>query len=437
MLSKYYFCVPLFLAPLQAQIDTPGEPMAQVLKRLDALEGENRRLAEELRALKQELATARPTAAGVPPLAERVEVAETRVAEQAQTKVESSQKFPLSLSGMLLFNAFSSGRASWSAYGLLNGPERAGATVGQSIIGLQFQGPSLAGNGRVNGSLSMDFWGAWSGAANEGWFRIREADLSLDWKNRSVSFGQMKPLIAPLQPTSLAEVGTPPLAGSGNLWFWLPQARYEERWHLNSRNGVTLQGAVMQTNESAASLSTYYASSLQRARPAAEGRAAFWHKFDETRRLEIGSGFHASSTRVAGLAVPSHITSVDWSITPFAKLQLTGTFYRGRNVASLGSLGNGFVLYRDGSARAVQATAGWAQLAVPVTGRVTFNLFGGIESDNGSYGVTRNFTYAANTMYHFGPNVVLGVEALQTRFGYFSGGRQLVNHYDLALAYLF
>jgi hypothetical protein len=430
-------------APLQAQTNDARPMLDQILKRLDALESENRLLADELHALRQELAGVQSTPATAPatPLEERVDVNEKRVAEQAQTKVESSQKFPISLNGMLVFNAFSSsGHASslYTGYApLLTGPDETGATVGQSIIGLQFQGPSLPGGGRVNGYISMDFGGDWSPYNNTGSFRIREAAVSLDWTQRSLSFGQMKPLISPLQPSSLAEVAVSPLAGAGNLWYWLPQARYEERLRLNSQNGVTLQASVIQTDESAANVAAEYASSLERARPGVEGRAAYWHQWDEARKLEIGTAFHVSSTHVAGVTVPSHIASVDWSISPFTKLQWTGTFYKGQNVASLGSLGNGFSIYPNDSVRAIHTTAGWTQLAVPITSRLNFHLFGGMEWDAHSYGIVRNFTYGSNLYYHLGPNVLIGPEVLQTRYVYFGSSHPIVNHYDLALAYLF
>jgi hypothetical protein len=433
--------LPFLVFPLAAQTAEPSEAMIQVLKRLDALESENRLLKEELGSLKQQMAGTQTQSRtpNAPPLEERVDVTEKRVAEQEQKKVESSQKFPLSLNGMLLFNAFSSGKPSslYSSYSLLDGPSTTGATVGQSIIGLQFRGPSLPGGGRVNGSLTMDFWGARMASSDTGWLRIREADLSMDWKRRSLSFGQMKPLISPLQPTSLAEVAVPPLSGAGNLWYWLPQVRYEERVRLGSQSGVNLQAALLQTDEAAAYVAAAFSPSLQRARPGAEGRAAFWRNFAENRRLEIGGGFHISSTHVAGVSIPSHIASVDWSIAPLWKLQLSGTFYRGQNVASLGSLGNGFVVYRARSARAVQNTAGWTQLAIPITNRLTFDIFGGIESDGGSEAIVRNFTYASNLMYHLGPNVVLGLEALQSRLRYYDASYQLLNHYDVALAYIF
>ena len=108
-----------------------------------------------------------------------------------------------------------------------------------------------------------------------------------------------------------------------------------------------------------------------------------------------------------------------------------------RSLQVLTMLGNGFVIYRDGSMAPVHTSAGWTQLALPVTPRLTFNLFGGMESDQPTYAVSRNFSYAANALYHLGPNVVFGVEALQSRLRYYNGAYRIVNHYDLALAYVF
>jgi hypothetical protein len=40
-------------------------------------------------------------------------------------------------------------------------------------------------------------------------------------------------------------------------------------------------------------------------------------------------------------------------------------------------------------------------------------------------------------MYHLGPNVIVSVEAAQARLRAYSGEKQIQNHYDLALGYLF
>jgi hypothetical protein len=236
-------------------------------------------------------------------------------------------------------------------------------------------------------------------------------------------------------------VGVPPLAGAGNLWLWLPQARYEERVHLGTSSGLTGQIALMQTDEAYTTAPPQYAGNLAQARPALEGRVAFWHKFDDERRVDLGAGFHTSQTHVGGKSVDSRIASLDWRFVPSSHLQFTGTLYKGTNVSGLGALGNGFGASQYGSVRAVRSGGGWAQISAPLTKRLTWNLFSGFENDHGRYvpydNIVRDFTYASNLAYRLSPNVIVSFEGLQMRAHLQSGLGSVHNHYDLALAYLF
>jgi hypothetical protein len=442
---------------IRAQQPTDSTQVTQqILQRLETLEKQNQELLKEVHELRAEVdanktATAKNSASPAaentpeqPPLDERVAVEERRTAEQAQTKVEAAHKLPIQLSGMVLFNAFSNSEnystPAIGNYSLLSGPSSSGATMRQSLLGFNFQGPSLPGDGRINGSILMDFFGGYSDPQQTR-VRLRQAYISMDWPNRSFTVGQQKPLISPTQPDSLAEVGIPPLAGAGNLWYWLPQARYEERTHFGSDNGLTSQIAVLQTDESHENLPSQFANSLQPARPALEGRFAFWHKFDETRKFEIAPGFHVSSTHVAGTSVASHIASLDWLVVPENWLRFSGAFYKGQNVASLGALGNGFVVLANGDVRPVDSTGGWAQMSFPINSRFTLNFFGGLENDHSPFlsatSIVRNWNYASNVMYHLGPNVVVSLEAMQLRARTFGGSSGVQNHYDLAIGYLF
>jgi len=452
MHRKLIFLIPVLTATLSAQgnVDSPAT-IKQILDRLESLEKENRALVEEVRMLRQEVNASHnavpPTASASPeqaqqiPLEDRVAVEERRTAEQAQTKVEAAHKFPIQLDGMLLFNAFANSTTSTpgSEY-LLTGPNTSGATLRQTLLGLNFQGPSLPGDGKVNGFLMMDFFGGYADPQAIR-VRLRRAGLSLDWTNRSFSVAQDKPLISPYQPDSLAEVGIPPLAGAGNLWLWLPQAKYEERLHFGSDNGLTAQLAVIQTDESYMVPPYGFTGTVEPARPALEGRFAFWHKFDDFRRFEIAPGFHVSTSHIAGQSVSSHLGSLDWLFVPTSHIRFTGTFFKGQNVAGLGSLGNGFAVTPSGQISPVDSTGGWAQLAFPVTSRLTFNVFSGIENDSSEYlrpsSLVRNWTYASNVMYHLGSNVIVSLEALQMRARTMAAEKQLQNHFDLALGYVF
>jgi hypothetical protein len=450
----------LFSFPLFAQQAETVDPkvLHQILDRLSSLEEQNRQLMEEVRGLKEQLhpqaaasqgepASASSESAAVTPsppsLDERVTVNEHRVDEQAQTKVESSQKFPLRLTGLLLFNAFANSHynAGESAqdYGLLTGPSSAGATFRQTMLGLQFDGPHLPGNGKISGDLMMDFWAGYPDPGGS-WIRLRQARVSLDWANRTFSVGQDQPLISPHQPDSLAEVGVPPLSGAGNLWQWLPQARYEERFRLGTNNGINAQASVIQTEESYTNTSEYPVS-FEKARPGFEGRLAYWHKFDDVRRIEFGGGFHASASHVAGQSVDSRIGTADWFVSPARYLQISGTFFDGDNVQGLGTFTNGFAFDNEGGVHAVHSHGGWTQFAFPITQRLTLNIFGGIQSDRSEYLTTgtvwRDFTYASNVVYRLAPNVLLSAEAMQLRVNSVGGTSEVHNHYDLAIGYLF
>ena len=111
--------------------------LQQILQRLDRLEQENLKLADEVHALRTELAASRgqpvegqstPPPPPEAPVEERVQVAEQRVADLSQEKVEASQRFPVSLTGMVLFNAFLNGKNAAGD----EDPTTASATSGSS-----------------------------------------------------------------------------------------------------------------------------------------------------------------------------------------------------------------------------------------------------------------------------------------------------------------
>jgi hypothetical protein len=430
--------------------------MQQILQRLDRLEEENRTLSAEVRALRSELATARgSSAANAPaaaeeapaavPLEERVAVEEQRTADQAQTKVEAAHRLPITLTGMVLFNAFLNGRASGgqedpAVASALDGHSGSGASVSQSLLGFTFQGPRIAGGGQVSGQLHLDLWGGTSSSLNH-LMRLRVATLAIDWKNQSIVVGQDKPIVSPRDPTSLAQVAFSPLAAAGNLWLWQPQVRFEQRFALGDNAGIRARVGVYQTSESTSDATTEYASTLSSARPGIEGRFEYWRKFGEHARIEIAPGFHTSETHVAGVSVPSRLFTVDWLIQPMTKLQFTGLFFTGQNASVIGGLRGGFTIFPSNLIQSVGTTGGWAQLSYLATNRLTFNFYGGQEGHNAADllagEITRNFEYAGNAIYKFGSNVLLGLEASQVRTYYLQQSYRLVNHYDLALGYLF
>src|SRR5580704_16117698 len=187
--------------------------MQNVIDRLDRLEKQNQELLTEIQELRRQLAPAQPAASqpaapqpedSPPPPAERLDVQENRTAELAQTKVGTFQRMPVTLTGMVLFNAFHNGGYGGSSEvpltaQLTQSPDSSGATFRQTIIGLRFDGPDLPGGGKASGNANFDFWGGTSAAGNN-LFRIRTATIDLKWKNTTISAGQDKPIVSPREP---------------------------------------------------------------------------------------------------------------------------------------------------------------------------------------------------------------------------------------------
>ncbi|MDP8982862.1 MAG: hypothetical protein M3O35_19985 [Acidobacteriota bacterium] len=446
------WCLVLFLLPMVLRGQQKSD-LQQILERLERLEQENHNLAAEVRLLREELASSRTATvpaetSAAAPIDERLAVQERRIDEQAQTKVEASQRLPITLTGMVLFNAYLNGRSNGgqeypvAASAPSGNALVGGATLRQSVIGLKFQGPTVWGGGQINGSLYLDLFAGSTSSLNH-LVRLRVATIEIDWKNRSLMVGQDKPIVAPREPNSLAQVGVSPLTGAGNLWLWEPQIRYEERISLGRQAGLRLQAGVYQTSDpSYISRGGDSTAIVPGPRPALEGRFEFWRQIGESARIEIAPGFHTSSSHIAGVSVPSHLFTLDWLIQPISKIQLTGAFFHGQNAAGIGGLHQGFTVFDDNRViRPIGATGGWAQLSYLATKRLSFNLQGGQESDRGrdllANDIQRNLMYAANAIYRLGPNVLLGVEASQVRTNYFLGPSRLNNHYDVALGYLF
>ncbi len=452
------FAVAAFLAmaPVAAQ---NAPEWREVLTRLDRLEQENRELMQELVALRKQIAGQNPATtpatnggAAVEKIGERVAVDETRIDDLAQTRVEASQKLPIRITGMALFNAYVNGQANGNAgnpttASLTPGQETGGATLRQTTLGLEYSGAQTIFGAAASGSLYMDFFGGSTASLNH-LLRLRTAEINLDWTNRSVMVGQEKPLISPREPDSMAQVGVSPLTGAGNLWLWQPQVRFEQRFGLGEDSGLRAQAAVFQTaflgspGDYSGYVSTVTGLPAERQRPGLEGRFEFWHRWGEAARIELAPGFHYSRAYVGDDAVPSHVFSTDWLIRPVRRIDFTGAFFQGQNVQGLGGLPQGFTLfYKPYRIVPVRSWGGWSQLQFALTPRLTAHLYGGEEDDrNGDLiagEIGRNTMYAANTMYRVAPNVILSFEVGQVRTTYLAQGRRLNNHYDVAIGYLF
>ena len=437
--------------------------MREVLNRLDRIEKQNQALNDEVQALRKELAVLRSAPSGAAGAAtdgqvtpreaaadDRLAVEQNRVEELAQTKVEASQKFPLRVTGMALFNAYLNGRHNNQATNptiasFLPADATGGATLRQSTLGLLFDGPMTVAGAKVSGSLYMDFFGGSTNSLNH-LFRLRTAAINLDWTNSSLMFGQSKPIISPRDPDSLAQVGVSPLTSAGNPWLWQPQVRFEQRMQFGNSTGLVAQLGVFQTSVLNATPDPDYAptadgSRVEYSQPGGEGRVEFWRRWGDAGRLEIAGGMHVNRNHFGIFSLPSNVYSTDWFFRPIAKLEFSGMFFHGRNVTTLGALRPGFNVLPNRRWVSIPSTGGWAQVRLPVTSRLAFDFYGGQQDDLNAdlvYGnISKNQGYFANVMCRLAPNVIISLEGGQLRTTYFGVGTRLNDHYDLAIGYLF
>jgi hypothetical protein len=291
-------------------------------------------------------------------LHESQDALQAEVKQHEQTKVETASKYPLRVSGLVLFNAYSNAgvvddaelptialsRAGGSSHGSL------GATLRQTLLELEATGPTLAA-ARSSASVSIDFFGDVSSngygySSSSGLVRMRQAQVGLDWNHTTAQIGFTGPLITPLSPTSFATVAQPALAGSGNLWTWSPQLRVEQRIPTSDRTAVALEAGLI-SPQSPGYTSVQLDSPIEASRrPGYEGRISY-----RLNRETDGGGGGSSASQalvfgVGGYSASQFYNSATqvhaWAVTadlqaPVAKwLQLTGEAYRGDAIGGLG-----------------------------------------------------------------------------------------------------
>ncbi|MDZ4799332.1 MAG: hypothetical protein SGI92_14305 [Bryobacteraceae bacterium] len=410
-----------------------------VLARLERLEAENVKLREEVTQLKARLdgTAAAPASA---PVEERLAVAEQRIEEQQQTKVESEQHVPVKLKGMVLFNAYMSGRngtpQDFPTVATANrGAAAIRGTMRNSSIGLEVQSPYHVAGAEARGEIMLDFYGNFEEFSTP---RIRTGFVDLQWPSTGLRFGIEKPIVAPRNPSSLAQFIYPALWGTGNLWLWQPQVRVEQKFHFGG-NDLRVQAGLLQTNDQRA-LNPASPIVLQ-PRPAWEGRIAWSRKRDDDHAVEFAPGFHYSRTLVQGTSLPSQLVTADWRIAPARAWEITGAMFTGRNAGPIGGIRQGIVAVPAGGFRSVGTTGGWSQLMYRPVDRLRFHAMAGTQDDRSRDlnrgNINRNFSWILNSMYQLGPNVVVGLEMQQIRTDYLGLPTRVLNRYDLALGYIF
>ena len=412
---------------------------------------------------------ANPPAGGTEASHERQDTLAARIEEQNQTKVESASRYQVKLSGLVLMNAFANvgavdsidqpGLAEPRAPGQPDG--NFGATLRQTLLGLEVTGPKLAGASTA-ADVQMDFFGGfprYQYGVTAGLIRLRIARASLDWSNTRIVAGQDAPFFSPLSPTSYASVGEPPLAWAGNLWVWTPQIRVEHRWDVSNSSGVTLQAGILDP------LTEYFPEMQfdrsptpgENSRQPALATHLVWNGSLRGQPASVGiGGYYERQAYGFNRNVDAWAGTADWSLPLGAWFGLSGEFYRGQALGGLGGgVWNSIVASGNpdvGSTRIVglNTVGGWSQLKIKPLPKLEFNVAAGednpLASDlrifsnpMGSFFPphVRNQSLFANSIYRPRSNLLLALEYRRLRTYLVNDTKSSADHVNLAVGVSF
>lgn len=397
------------------------------------------------------------------------QLANAKITEQSQTKVESGSKYRVRLSGIVLFNTF--GQSNYvdnidypqlvlpGSY--LSSDKSFGASVRQSQIGIQAFGPTIAG-ARTSADIQFDFAGGFpesQNGASFGIMRLRTGIVRFDWTNTSVIGGQDSLFFAPLSPTSIATLAVPALAYSGNLWSWTPQFRVEHKVVVSDSSSFLVQGGILDNLSGDVPKTTFYRSPTwgeSSGQPAYAARLA-WSRRIGQQDMTIGvGGYYGRQLWSYGRSVDGWAGTLDLKV-PFGKsFELTSQVYRGRALGGLGG-GIGQSVLWEGSlvdpttdVYGVNSIGGWAQIKYKATTKLQFN--GAFGQDNpfaanlrefgtggAIYGqlLSKNQSLLTNLIYQPRSDFAISFEYRRLRTSVLDGGTNSANVFNLSVGYIF
>lgn len=422
--------------------------------------------------------TPETTAAAVRDLQDRVAVEESQIATQDQAKIESVSKFPVKVTGLLLMNGFKNSGAvdtPASPSVAIGGSGSAGVSVRQTILGIEARGPHIF-RASSFADLQVDFFGSPATNSSTGSYpgynvnypliRLRTVHAGLYWNRTQVYFALDRPIISPDTPTSLTATAVPALAWSGNLWTWNPQAVLTQDFSRSGSSGFEMQGALVDVAD--APLTPAFTSPLtalaggpssaeQSSEPGVEGRFAFFgpDRGDGHSHIGVG-GYFAPHTSSLGRNFDSWASTLDVRVPLVAKLELSGSFYRGAALGGLGGGGYKDFAYKPNPAtggyffRPLDDVGGWAQLKEKVDERLQFNAAFGMDQvfastlehyyvSNGSMvqNLARNRTFTGNVIFSPSAYLLFSLEYRHLDSDPIEGGGNQSNIIGIGAGYKF
>jgi hypothetical protein len=399
--------------------------------------------------------TRTPAAQSADSLAERLRRAEDaiavlreQIATQAESGVQSARRVRVELFGRVLTNGFfnsdSVNNNDIPQFAAPNGGRAQGglgAAIRQTSLGFRVDVQRVLG-AHFDGELHTDFFGGQQASVGGRHFpllRIRTARGILAWSRGELLFGQEVPLIAGLNPVSVASFGTSEFASAGNLWLWLPQLR--GTWVLWSPAGLAMQGAILAptTGDPVGTFDTGLDAAERSNRPYLQARVRAQWGEDESRG-EIGVGVHRGWVRRAdGSTVASEAVAFDALIPLGSFVEVRGEAYTGQALRGLGGGGIGQNLTTAGAP--VRDRGGWVQLEIRPSTLVAFGTGCGIGDPKDVAGLPgrrlRNLACEAHVTAHPGGPVVASLGWRGHRTTYEGTGIAKNTHLNLGLGFEF
>jgi hypothetical protein len=472
------------LRDMQSQIQ-------QLSSQLGEMKADSVQLRNELQSTRSELAALKNSSAPAPSLSsaatgpatsesssteerlsrieENQQLADAKIAEQSQTKVESSSKYRVRLSGIVLLNTYiNRGSVDNEDFPQIAVPRdflgsdgSFGGSLRQSQIALQAFGPTLAG-ARTSADVRFDFAGGFPtvpNGASFGIMRLRTGTIRFDWQNTSLIAGQDSLFFVPLSPTSLATLATPALSYSGNLWAWAPQIRVEHTIHLGESSSIILQGGILDSMSGDIPSGSYGRSPTwgeQSGLPAIAGRAAFAHSFfDQPFTIGVG-GYFGRQDWGFNRRVDAWAATIDLAVPLGSRFEFDSAVFRGRGLGGLGggigqtALWSGSFVDPTNEIYGLNSIGGWAQLKFKATSK--FQVNGAFGEDNpfasdmrtlgGSQQyfaspLSKNLSFFGNFIYQPRSDIVLSLEYRRLKTFKLDSNSDSANHINFSLGYIF
>ncbi len=399
---------------------------------------------EQLRAMQAEIQALRAEVNDLKQQVRPVPIVQAQVAEFAQTKVESSTKFPVKFFGTIASNTFwNSNDTDW-----LDIPNIATANNGgsfsssmrQTRIGASIDGPEV-GKFKTSGVFAMDFFGGISNFATGqtmGIPRLLYAYARLDGRKTSFEIGQDQMIFAPRNPTSLAAMAFPALYRSGNLYLRAPQLRVEQTVASGSAGEFRVTTGILapiggDLNAPALQFAPPNLAGERSRKPGVQTRLS-WRAAPagpyEKPKWEFGASGHYSQEKYGATTAPSYAYSADGDAT-FGRFGFGAELFNGRNIDAFGGA----------VGQLAKSRGGFVEARIATTQQLSFNT--GIGTDRlykwRPFNPAQKDNTSAfwNAIYQFTPEFAGSLEYRHQRTGNAPTGKADNNHFNLTFNYSF